>query len=64
MITDSDMLDWLDTAKGLELVSDGMEWTRPDGSKFVSRFLLSANGTRFAPYPTLRETIRAAMSED
>ncbi len=63
-MTDSDMLDWLEKANGLELFQDGTEWTRPDGSKFVSRFLLSANGTRFAPYPTLRETIRAAMSED
>ena len=63
-MTDSDMLDWLEKANGLELFQDGTEWTRPDGSKFVSRFLLSANGTRFAAYPTLRETIRAAMSED
>lgn len=62
-MTDSDMMDWLENATGLELFQDGTEWTRPDGSKFVSRFLLSANGTRFATYPTLRETIRAAMED-
>jgi hypothetical protein len=63
-MTDSEMLDWLEKANGLQIFQDGTEWTRPDGSKFVSRFLLSANGTRFAPYPTLRETIVHAMSED
>lgn len=63
-MTDSEMLNWLEKANGLEIFQDGTEWTRPDGSKFVSRFMLSANGTRFAPYETLRETIRAAMSED
>jgi hypothetical protein len=63
-MTDSEMLDWLEKANGLQIFQDGTEWTRPDGSKFVSRFLLSANGTLFAPYPTLRETIVHAMSED
>jgi hypothetical protein len=63
-MTDSEMLDWLEKANGLQIFQHGTEWTRPNGSKFVSRFLLSANGTRFAPHPTLRETIIYAMSED
>jgi hypothetical protein len=52
---------WLESRRGLDLRTDNMEWTRPDGTKFKSSHNLCANGTQHAPYPTLRETILAAM---
>lgn len=63
-MTDTQLLDWLESTAGLEIYQDGSEWTRPDGSKFIARFRLAANGTSFGPHPTLRETIIYAMSED
>lgn len=60
--TDSDMLNWLESSRGLELFHNPTTWTRKDGTTFASKFTLSANGTRFAPAATLREAIAQAMS--
>ncbi len=53
---------WLRDAKSLELTSDGMEWTRADGTKFCASHRLCAGQTAFAAYPSLDETIDAARA--
>jgi hypothetical protein len=56
------MYRWIKDAKGLELRTESMRWTRPDGSVYTSTHYLSANDMQFSAAPTLDETIRAAMS--
>jgi len=53
---------WLRDAKSLDLASDGMEWTRADGTKFRASHRLCAGQTAFAAYPSLDETIDAARA--
>jgi len=54
---------WLVGAKGLSLQHDGGRWIR-DGVAFYATHRLSANGTQYAPQPTLRATIDAVMKDD
>lgn len=62
--TDTEMLDWLEAAHGVDIHSSNTTWATPSGNTFVAKFLLSAKGTRYAPCETLRETIREAMAID
>lgn len=58
---DAERYRWLKSVKHLELNSTNGEWIREDDSRFISSHRLCAFGTAFAPYPTLDETIDAAM---
>lgn len=58
---DAERYRWLKSVKHLELNTTNGEWIREDDSRFISSHRLCAFGTAFAPYPTLDETIDAAM---
>ncbi len=64
MISDTDRLNWLETRKGLELVSDNSIWIKPNGEKFKNPFRLAANGTQYSPAETLRDIIDSAIEND
>jgi hypothetical protein len=59
---DAARYQWLRSAAGLDLRSDGSTWSRECNS-FVAPFSLAANGTRHGAYPTLDELIDNAMKE-
>ncbi len=54
---------WLKSRKGLSLLSEPPQarWFRYDGTEFRASHYLAEGGTQHAPYPTLDETIDAAM---
>lgn len=59
---DAERYRWLRDQTALDLRTDGMRWTRQDGSVFISSHILSSGDTRHAPYPSLDATIDAAMA--
>jgi hypothetical protein len=52
---------WLRDAKGLELRSDGSNWSR-HGESFVAPFSMAANGTRYGAFDSLDKLIDAAIA--
>jgi hypothetical protein len=55
---------WLKEQKNLSLRSEGSQWTRQDGTKFISTHILCAGDTQFGPAESLDENIDAARSMD
>lgn len=59
-MTRSQMFDWLAKNKVSIFYHPKAEWTKDDGTKFYSDFVMSAGGIQFAPAPTLEEAITHA----
>jgi hypothetical protein len=55
---------WLKMQKNLSLRSEGSQWTRQDGTKFISTHLLCAGDTQFSPAESLDENIDVARFLD
>ncbi len=53
--------EFLQSAVKLSLTSGGGVWFREDGSRFEATHHLCGNYTSYAAYPTLDETIDAAI---
>lgn len=58
---DAARYQWLKSQKSLELSSSSMEWTRNDGSKYISTHYLASGGRKHAELESLDETIDEAM---
>jgi len=57
---DAERMQWLRSAKNLDLRWMPSEWRRPDGSMFVAPYLLRAGDTQYAPEESLDAAIDAA----
>ena len=53
---------WLKSRKGLDLRTDGSEWTRVDGIKFRATHSLAEGDTRYSPEDNLDALIDKAMA--
>lgn len=60
LIADAERMQWLRSAKNLDLRWMPSEWRRPDGSMFVAPYLLRAGDTQYAPEESLDAAIDAA----
>ena len=61
---DASRYQWLKNRKWMSLQTSYMKWIRKDSTAFIASHDLAADGTQYAPYETLDETIDAAMKED
>jgi hypothetical protein len=55
---------WLKAQNNLSLRSEGSQWTRQDGTKFISTHTLCAGDTQFGPAESLDENIDVARAMD
>jgi hypothetical protein len=60
---DASRYQWLKNRQWMSLQTSYMKWIRKDSTSFIASHDLAADGTRYAPYETLDETIDAAMKE-
>ena len=60
---DASRYQWLKNRKWMSLQTSYMKWIRKDSTSFIASHDLAADGTQYAPYETLDETIDAAMKE-
>jgi hypothetical protein len=59
---DAARYQWLKSQKSLELCSASMEWTRKDGSKYISTHYIASGGRKHAELESLDATIDEAMN--
>jgi hypothetical protein len=60
---DASRYQWLKNRKWMSLQTSYMKWIRKDSTSFIASHDLAADGTQYAPYETLDETIDAAMKK-
>ena len=61
MNDDAKRYQWLKSQKNLSINPDNGCWKTEKGEKFISPYVLCANGTQYAPGKTLDDIIDAAM---